>query len=67
MPVCGSLVYSLVWTEESAAQKILFISALISALPLRIFSCGIYSQIQHKGNRSFPCLSLNTCEKKITP
>ena len=67
MPVCGYVVKSLVWTVESAAQKILFISALISALPLRIFSCGICPQIQHKGNRSFPCLNLNTCEKKITP
>lgn len=67
MPVCGYVVKSLVWTVESAAQKNFIHFCLISALPLRTFSCGIYSQIQHKGNRSFPCLSLNTCEKKITP
>ncbi len=37
MPVCGYVVKSLVWTVESAAQKILFISASFLRFPCAPF------------------------------
>lgn len=67
MPVCGYVVKSLVWTVESAAQKILFISASFLRFPCASFLAE-FARRYNTRETEVSLVEIHTsCEKKITP